>query len=207
MTPSLMLAVLVIVLAAATSVHSAVAVATDDATAAKILDLKKLDDLTKRLRGNDKRLIRVSPSATTIERQKELCTGRMISSLVKTIDQDGKSSNLQSTMDSMQPRFKAAEVLTNCCFEHSENRALAGTVTDDGNVFKGLQNLIRTSMEVFHASMKGKEEPSEKDQMLHYAIGMIIAQASELIWILSYNNEDNQRGFYEAAIVTELIES
>lgn len=166
---------------------------------AEILDSWKLHDMSNQLRGDDNRLIRPKPSVTTAKAQNELCPF-VISSLVETV----------SSSAGLEVRGAAAEVLHLCITNNVANRMDIG-IAENGKIFKGIKDLIHSGMEqmgsVDALAENDMDRNMEKIIAMGNEAGNAIAQASETIWILSYNNENNQKEFFEAGVVEELIDS
>jgi len=165
---------------------------------AKLLDSLKLKEMSKELRGDDDRLVRPFPSESTVKVQNDICPF-MISSLVETV----------SSGEKLKDRGDAAEALHLCTTHNPANRADIGTA-EKGQIFGGINDLIHTAMATLDATeaMMSKDSDGEdKIEVIRAKVGKAIAQASETVWILSYNNEYNQKGFFEAGIVDELIMS
>mmetsp|Transcript_99249 Transcript_99249/g.201313 ORF Transcript_99249/g.201313 Transcript_99249/m.201313 type:complete len:455 (-) Transcript_99249:152-1516(-) len=162
---------------------------------AKILSSSKLQEISRQLRDDDDRLIRPNPSDATTKAQTELCPF-MISSLVETV----------SSSQPLSVRGDAAEVLHLCTSQNTANRMDIG-LAENGEIFQGLKHLIRSGMEQMESiNMMGRNDMN-KIIVTGTAAGNAIAKASEAIWILSYNNESNQKGFFEAGVVEELIQT
>lgn len=163
---------------------------------AEILGSSKLKDLSKQLRGDNESLVRPNPSEVTAKAQKDICPF-VISSLVETV----RSSEILSV------RADAAEVLHLCTTRNAANRMDIG-LADNGQIFESLKDVIHSGMKAIKSIEKMNPE-SDLDHIIAIGseAGNAIAHASESIWILSYNNEHNQKGFFEAGIVEELIDS
>lgn len=163
---------------------------------AKVLELTALEELHKELRGGDDRLIRPSPTKETAEAQTELCPF-MISSLVETV----KSST------DIKVRGEAAEVLALCTTENPANRADVG-LANNGEVFEAISDLFKSGRTIWDSTKgaDGKMRLSDKvGERKRGKVTKAFAQAAEAIWILSYNNENNQKGFFNAGIVDVLM--
>ena len=172
-----------------------------DIASAKILDSSKLKELTKQLRGDDDRLVRPKPAESTAKAQNELCPF-VISSLVETV-----SSPTSETTTTLSVRANAAEVLHLCTTHNAANRMDIG-LAENGRIFEGLKDLIHSGMKAME-TLDTINPAHDMDKIVATGTeaGNAIAHASESIWILSYNNEHNQKGFFEAGIVEELIDS
>ena len=171
-----------------------------------VLDLPKLQQLIVQLRVNgngngneidDDRLIRLVGTPSS---QQEVCSS-MIPSLVQTLA--GVNNN------AFKERGLSAEVIGLCCTGNPTNRADAGL--HNPLIFSGLKDLITTGMELFLSTNPTQNldlSNLKKDtKQIYDDVGTVIGQASELIWILSYNNEHNQHGLFDAGIIDELVTS
>lgn len=161
----------------------------------EVLELTKLQEMHKDLRGGDDRLIRPHPTEETAAAQKETCPFA-ISFLVETV----RSS------DVIKVRGEAAEVLALCTTNNPANRADIGLV-NDGQVFDAISDLVSSGMALWESTrIDGKLRRSDVvGEEIRVGVAKAIAQAAEAVWILSYNNEHNQRGFFNAGIVEELM--
>ncbi|KAG7344123.1 hypothetical protein IV203_022131 [Nitzschia inconspicua] len=161
---------------------------------ATLLDLSELQGLSQALRSDDERLIRPSPTEATIRIQTIACPS-VIPSLVKTLG-DKKLS--------LPVRGEAAEVLHLCITNNPTNRAKIGRV-ENGAVFDGIKDLIHTSMTTWNASIPLVHSGRIEVYQTMDLVGKTVAQAAEAVWILSFNNEMNQQGFFSAGVVDELV--
>lgn len=163
---------------------------------AKVLESLTLQEMSKELRGKDNRLVRPFPEKTTTKVQNDMCPF-VIHSLVETV----------SASEKLKDRGDAAEVLHLCTTHNPANRADIGTA-EKGQIFNGIKDLIHTAMATLNAiEAMSEEEDEDKIEAIRIEVGKAIAQASEAVWILSYNNEQNQIGFFKAGVVDELIMS
>jgi hypothetical protein len=85
---------------------------------AKVLMPSELQEMSQKLRGDDNRLFRPSPTEATAMAQNEVCPNE-IPSLVETLH----ASNL-----TLRTRGNAAEVLQLCTTNNPRNRAKIGSV-------------------------------------------------------------------------------
>jgi hypothetical protein len=162
---------------------------------AKVLELTDLKEVHKKLRAGDIRLIRPSPTAETAAAQRKTCPS-MIPSLVETV---------RSSSD-MKARGEAAEVLALCTTDNPTNRAEIGTA-NKGQVFDAVSDLFNSSMALWNSTkIDGKLKSSDrKGEKIRAGVAKVLAQAAEAVWILSYNNERNQEGFFDAGMVDLLM--
>jgi hypothetical protein len=160
---------------------------------AKVLMPSELQEMSQKLRGDDNRLFRPSPTEATAMAQNEVCPNE-IPSLVETLH----ASNL-----TLRTRGNAAEVLQLCTTNNPRNRAKIGSV-NRGKVFMAMKDLMHEGMSTYNTTLPLRIDARKRKALLDGA-GKAIAQAAEAVWILSYNNENNQKGFFEAGVVDELI--
>jgi hypothetical protein len=161
---------------------------------ANILELPELQGLSETLRGDDGRLIRPTPTKTTARVQSVTCPS-VIPSLVKT---------LHNKTLPLEVRGEAAEVLHLCTTNNPANRAKIGSVVN-GKVFEGIADLIHTSMTTWNATVPLVNTKRLEVYQTMDRVGKTVAQAAEAVWILSFNNEANQKGFYDAGLVDVLV--
>jgi hypothetical protein len=151
---------------------------------AKMLELAELQEIAQQIRAGDYRLVRPSPIDSTAIAQRAECPF-VISSLVETV----QASDLP-----LRVRGEASEALHLCTTNNPANRADIGTA-NNGQVFDAIKDLVHTGMTVWNETfpmMKMKDKKTEARQTLNEAV-KAVAQAAEAVWILSYNNEDNQK--------------
>jgi hypothetical protein len=163
---------------------------------AKVLELTAVQELHKELRGGDDRLIRPSPTKETAAAQTETCPF-MISSLVETVKSGANIS----------VRGEAAEVLALCTTENPANRADIG-LTNKGQVFDSITDLFKSGNATWESTRgpDGRMRVSDTEgEKIRAGVTKAFAQAAEAIWILSYNNENNQKGFFNAGTVEVLM--
>ncbi|KAL3913249.1 MAG: hypothetical protein SGILL_006566 [Bacillariaceae sp.] len=160
---------------------------------AKVLMPAELVAMSEKLRGDDSRLVRPSPTKETAKAQNEVCPSE-ISSLVETLSADSLT---------LQTRGQAAEVLQLCTTNNAKNRAKIGSV-GRGTIFTAARELLHEGMSTYNATLPMRASPQKRKELLD-GIGKSLAQVAEAVWILSFNNENNQKGFFEAGVVEELI--
>lgn len=161
---------------------------------ATLLEMSELQGFNHMLRGEDDRLVRPSPTEATSKTQRKICPS-VIPSLVKTL--------VNGSLP-LPVRGEAAEVLHLCTTNNPYNRAKVGT-TNNGKVFEAIKDLIHTSMKTWNSTVPLVNTKRLEVYQTMDLVGKTVAQAAEAVWILSFNNEKNQRGFYDAGIVDELI--
>ena len=166
---------------------------------AEKLDLSMLRRMSEQIRGEDDRLIRHSPSESTVRARNEICPFNL-SFLVEIV-----SSN-----DNLGVRGAAAEVLHLCATQNAANKMDIGAV-ENGRIFDGIKELIHAGMEQFRfmdeLARDDMDKNMDKIMRIGNEAGNVIAQASEAVWSLSDNNEINQKGFFKAGVVEELMNS
>lgn len=156
----------------------------------QVLELTKVQEMHTELRSGDSSLIRLEPTEETAEAQNDICPF-MISSLVDTVEK----------ADDLLLRGEAAEVLALCTTNNPANRADIGEA-GRGVVFDALDDLVVKSMEQWNST---RAMEKEKQRALREKSGKVLAQAAEAVWILSFNNENNQKGFFQAGIIDDFI--